>query len=91
MPAGLTIAAYIVASICFILSLGGLSNQETAQRGNKYGIAGMVIAIAATLWSDSVTGYGIIAVAMGIGAVIGAVLAVRVEMTLHAGIGGHSA
>ncbi len=81
MPAGLTIAAYIVASICFILSLGGLSNQETAQRGNKYGIAGMVIAIAATLWSDSVTGYGIIAVAMGIGAMIGAVLAVRVEMT----------
>ena len=81
MPAGLTIAAYIVASICFILSLGGLSNQEKAQRGNGYGIAGMVIAIAATLWSDSVTGYGLIAVAMGIGAVIGAVLAVRVEMT----------
>ncbi len=81
MPSGLTVAAYIVASICFILSLGGLSNQEKAQRGNVYGIAGMGIAIAATLWSDSVTGYGTIAVAMGMGAVIGAVLAMRVEMT----------
>ena len=47
MPTGLLAVSYIGASILFILSLGGLSHQETARRGNLYGIAGMVVAIVA--------------------------------------------
>lgn len=81
MTSGITTGAYIVASIFFILSLGGLSSQESAQKGNLYGIAGMVLAIAATLWSDSVSGYGVIAISMVIGVAIGALLASRVQMT----------
>ena len=42
--------AYLGAAVLFILSLGGLSNQETARRGNTYGLVGMVIAITASLW-----------------------------------------
>ena len=60
--------AYLAAGILFILSLSGLSTQETARRGNLYGIVGMAIAIAATLLdpsvlggSDMVVGYGVIA------------------------------
>lgn len=85
MASGITLGAYIVASIFFILSLGGLSSQESAQRGNLYGMAGMALAIVATLWGgvadDMVRGYGVIAVAMAAGAVIGAILAARVQMT----------
>lgn len=46
---GLTTAAYVVAAILFILSLGGLSGQESAKRAVWYGIAGMALAVAATL------------------------------------------
>ncbi len=86
MASGITLGAYIVASIFFILSLGGLSSQESSQRGNLYGMAGMGLAIAATLWGDVahddvVRGYGVIAVAMAVGAVIGGILAARVQMT----------
>jgi NAD(P) transhydrogenase subunit beta len=81
MTSGVTLGAYIVASIFFILSLGGLSSQESSQRGNLYGIAGMCLAIVATLWGDGVHSYGVIAVAMAIGAIIGAFLAARVQMT----------
>ncbi len=78
---GFVTSAYIGASILFILSLGGLSNQETARRGNVYGIAGMAIAIVATLASDQVSGLGWIIVAMVIGGAIGVYFAVRVQMT----------
>lgn len=50
MYSGLVSVAYVVASILFILSLGGLSHQETSRRGNLYGIVGIVIAILATLY-----------------------------------------
>ncbi len=50
MPATLTTAAYIVAIVLFILSLGGLSNQETSRRGVWFGIVGMTIAVLATLF-----------------------------------------
>jgi NAD(P) transhydrogenase subunit beta len=73
--------AYIAASILFILSLGGLSHQETARRGNWLGIAGMIIALAATAARMDVGGYGILAVALVPGAAIGALLAWRVKMT----------
>ena len=81
MSAGITTVAYIGASILFILSLGGLSNQETARRGNVYGIIGMAIAILATVLSTQVDDYTILAGAVVIGGAIGFFVASRVEMT----------
>lgn len=81
MTEGLLTAAYIMASILFILSLGGLSNQESARRGNIYGMIGMLIAIVATVLSTQVCSYGVLTVAIVMGAIIGSVVAMRVEMT----------
>ncbi|MEJ1461949.1 MAG: Re/Si-specific NAD(P)(+) transhydrogenase subunit beta [Candidatus Sedimenticola sp. (ex Thyasira tokunagai)] len=81
MTEGMITVAYIAASVLFILALGGLSNQESAQRGNIYGIAGMAIAIVATILGAQVTGYTTILVCMVVGGVIGGFLAKRVEMT----------
>ncbi len=78
---GLLIMSYVVASILFILSLSGLSHQETARRGNYYGMAGMAIAIIATILSDSVTSYIILIPALLIGGFIGTKAAAKVEMT----------
>lgn len=78
---GLLTAAYIVASILFILSLGGLSNPETARRGNIYGMLGMLIAILATVFGSQVTSYEVLTVMMIIGAIIGTTVALRVQMT----------
>ncbi len=73
--------AYIVASALFILSLSGLSNPETARRGNIYGITGMLIACLATAFSKNVSGYGILLATIIPGAIIGAILASRIAMT----------
>jgi len=81
MTEGLLTTAYIAASILFILALGGLSNQETARRGNIYGIIGMAIALIATIAGTQVTSYGVVAVCMLIGAVVGIIVASRVQMT----------
>ncbi len=81
MTEGLLTTAYIAASVLFILALGGLSNQETARRGNIYGIIGMTIALVATIWGPQVTSYGVMAVCMAVGAVIGIMVAARVQMT----------
>ena len=81
MNQGMVTAVYIIAAILFILSLAGLSNQETARRGNQFGIAGMALAILATVTGDGVSNYGILLVTIGIGGAIGAYLARRVEMT----------
>jgi len=81
MSQGLVIMSYVVASILFILSLSGLSNQETARRGNYYGMAGMAIAILATLLSDTVTSYVLLIIALLIGGFIGTKAALKVEMT----------
>jgi NAD(P) transhydrogenase subunit beta len=81
MPTTLVTTAYLAAGVLFILSLGGLSNQESARRGNLLGIIGMIIAVLATLASDAVTSYTLLGGALAVGAVIGAVLASRVEMT----------
>ena len=81
MSQSLVTMSYIVASSLFILSLSGLSHQETARRGNYYGMAGMAIAIFATIISDAVTAYSILIVALLIGGLIGARAAVKVEMT----------
>jgi NAD(P) transhydrogenase subunit beta len=81
MTEGVLTTAYIAASVLFILALGGLSNQETARRGNIYGIVGMAIALVATIGGAQVTSYGTLGVCMLIGAVIGIFVASRVQMT----------
>lgn len=81
MASGLVAVAYLAAGVLFILSLGGLSNQETARRGNLMGMVGMLVAIVATALSEFVTGYPVLIGALLVGGVIGAVLAARVEMT----------
>lgn len=81
MSSGLVTAAYILAALLFILSLAGLSRQETAKNGVYYGMAGMAIALAATMFSENVEGLGWIVLAMLAGAVIGIYKAKKVEMT----------
>ncbi|OYP02475.1 NAD(P)(+) transhydrogenase (Re/Si-specific) subunit beta, partial [Vibrio parahaemolyticus] len=79
--AGLVQAAYIVAALFFIMSLAGLSKQESARNGNYYGIAGMAIALIATIFSPDAQGFGWIIIAMAIGGAIGIFYAKKVEMT----------
>ncbi len=74
-------AAYLFASILFILSLGGLSSQESAKRGVMFGIVGMIVAIIATIMGKGVEGQVYIIVAIAIASVIGLMLARKVEMT----------
>ena len=80
---GLVTVSYIAATILFILSLGGLSNPETARKGNFYGILGMAIAILATIAGPKVTsaGYVPLILAMLIGGGIGIYAARKVKMT----------
>ena len=59
MSASLATVAYIGAIILFILSLGGLSNQETSRRGNLYGMVGMALAVLATIFGPQVTAAGV--------------------------------
>ena len=81
MTEGLITMAYLVSGIFFVLSLGGLSKQETARRGNIYGIFGMTIAIIATFFSGKIENFQLLIPLMLGGALIGAFLAKRVEMT----------
>lgn len=81
MSQGLVTAAYIVAAILFILSLAGLAKQESAKNGNYFGIAGMVIALIATIGSDHASGLAWVIIAMIIGAAAGIYKAHKVEMT----------
>ena len=81
MPAGIIFSVYIVASILFILSLGGLSHPESARQGNVFGIAGMAIAIVATIFSRQASHYPVIIAMMAVGGAIGAAVAQRVQMT----------
>ena len=74
-------AAYLFASILFILSLGGLSSQESAKRGVYYGIIGMIVAIIATVLGQGVSGHIYIISAIAVASVIGLLLARKVEMT----------
>ncbi|MBK1664120.1 NAD synthetase [Rhodospirillum rubrum] len=81
MTHSLTMAAYIVAGVLFILALRGLSNPETARNGNRMGMVGMAIAILTTLLSPSVQAYAWIVLAIAIGGAIGTVIAKKVLMT----------
>ena len=79
--AGIITSSYIIATILFILALGGLSNQETARRGNWYGIIGMAIALIATVLGVVTQHYEILLGALVIGGSIGLLAARRVQMT----------
>jgi NAD(P) transhydrogenase subunit beta len=82
MNEGMVNVSYIIATILFILALGGLSNQETARRGNWYGIIGMTIALLATVLSENVhANYDKLIVALLVGGTVGIILARRVQMT----------
>ena len=81
MPESLVTIAYIAAGLLFIFSLGGLSAQESARRGNLFGIVGMLTAVVVTMLGPRVTSYGLMAGMLAVGGGIGAVLAARVEMT----------
>lgn len=82
LPAyGFTTAAYVVAAVLFILSLGGLSGQESAKRAIWYGIAGMALAVVATLIGPGSGNWLISLVMIAIGGAGGYVLATRVQMT----------
>ncbi len=80
---GISTVAYIGATILFILCLGGLSNQESARRGNMYGVLGMIIAVLATVFGARVSeaGYPLIFGSMIVGAIIGIYAAKKVQMT----------
>ena len=78
---GIVTVAYIAATILFILALGGLSNQETARRGNWYGIVGMAIALVATVFGEVTGNYALLIGTLAIGGTVGLVLARRVQMT----------
>ncbi|MCH9690564.1 MAG: Re/Si-specific NAD(P)(+) transhydrogenase subunit beta [Gammaproteobacteria bacterium] len=78
---GIISMAYLFAAVMFILSLGGLSSHETARRGNIYGMVGMAVAVIATIAGINAGAYWLIAIAMGVGALIGILLARRVAMT----------
>src|SRR5262249_10973216 len=72
---------YLVASVCFIMALKGLSSPESSRQGNLYGIAGMAIAIITTLTSPLVESYWLIVIGIAIGGAIGAYIARRIAMT----------
>ncbi|TQF85697.1 NAD(P)(+) transhydrogenase (Re/Si-specific) subunit beta [Elioraea sp. Yellowstone] len=81
MGATVTTLAYLVASVCFILALRGLSHPETSRAGVVYGMAGMALAILATLARPGMGGHLWILIAIAIGGAIGTVIARRIQMT----------
>ena len=81
MDLGFTTAVYVVAAILFILSLGGLSGQESAKRAVWYGIVGMGLAVLATVIGPGAGLWQLTAILIAIGGLIGYQLASKVEMT----------
>ena len=73
--------AYLASAVLFIFALKGLTHPATARRGNLFGMLGMAIALGATLLGTEVTDYWLILVAGALGAVIGIVVALRIQMT----------
>ncbi|PDT82218.1 NAD(P)(+) transhydrogenase (Re/Si-specific) subunit beta [Sinorhizobium sp. BJ1] len=81
MNLGLVSATYLFAAVLFILSLGGLSGQESAKRAVWYGVVGMVLAGGATILSPDVSSLSLILPVILVGAALGAIVARRVQMT----------
>ena len=72
---------YLVAAVLFILGLKALGRPRTAPRGNLLGATGMLLAILVTLLDQSIISYGVLVAGLALGGLIGAVLALRVQMT----------
>ena len=81
MEYGLVSAAYISASVLFILSLGGLSNQEKAKRAVWFGIAGMALSVIFTIFSGNSGNFWLLLPMIIAGSIIGYYVAKKVEMT----------
>ncbi|MBF0460214.1 MAG: NAD(P)(+) transhydrogenase (Re/Si-specific) subunit beta [Magnetococcales bacterium] len=81
MNAGVVTVSYIAASVLFILSLGGLAHQESARRGNLYGMMGMAIAVLFTFANPKLGSVGLLIPVMLVGGGLGAFVAARVKMT----------
>ncbi|NCA71398.1 MAG: NAD(P)(+) transhydrogenase (Re/Si-specific) subunit beta [Sphingobacteriia bacterium] len=81
LSVNLQAVAYLVSAVLFILALKGLTHPSTARRGNLYGMLGMLIAIVATLLGNQVQSYWLIAAGIAGGAVIGIIVALRIQMT----------
>ncbi len=81
MSQGLLMAAYLVAALMFVMSLAGLSKPESARTGNLYGMAGMVMAVLATLAHAHLEGFTLVTLCMIVGTGIGIYLAMKVQMT----------
>ncbi len=87
MYLNIIVVCYLLAAVCFIQSLKGLSHPKSALRGNLFGISGMILAVVSTLGmiflyqESSLAGFIRVAIGLGIGALIGSTLALRVEMT----------
>jgi NAD(P) transhydrogenase subunit beta len=81
MSIGIVGAAYVAAAVLFILSLGGLSGQESAKRAVWYGIAGMALAVGATVFGPGMAHLWLVVLMLLIGAVLGWIVAMRVQMT----------
>jgi len=77
----LTAFAYLAAAICFIMALRGLSSPVSSQAGNRFGVVGMIIAIATTLAQPNVVSYPLIIAGIVIGGAVGAFIALRIKMT----------
>src|ERR1700740_3384990 len=81
MSENLSAFFYLIASVCFILALRGLSSPVTARVGNIYGIAGMLIAVVTTLLTPHVVSFWLIILGILIGGTIGTLIALRIQMT----------
>ena len=73
--------AYLIAAVCFIMALRGLSSPESARKGNITGVIGMIIAVVTTLLNPDVVNYGTILLAVLIGGTVGTVVALKIPMT----------
>ncbi|MRI31470.1 NAD(P)(+) transhydrogenase (Re/Si-specific) subunit beta [Endozoicomonas sp. OPT23] len=81
MSQGLLVSAYLISALLFVMSLAGLSRQESAKTGSLYGMVGMAVAVLATLGHAATEGLTLITLLMMAGAAIGLYLAKKVEMT----------
>ena len=81
MPSAVVNLTYLMAAVLFILGLKGLGHPRTAVRGNLLGAIGMLLAVVVTLLDRNIVGYEVIIVGFVMGAALGAVLAMKVQMT----------
>src|ERR1700752_3014036 len=81
MSENLSAFFYLIASVCFILALRGLSSPVTARVGNIYGVAGMIVAMVTTLLTPHVVSFWLIILGILIGGAVGTYIALRIQMT----------